>query len=261
MPWTFPHPAAVLPLRSFHRLPFGALVVGSLSPDIGYYVGAFGVAARAHTLRGLIYICLPTAIALMVILRGLHKPVAGLLPYPHRQAVLALPPFRWPNSLPAAGFVCLAIVIGAATHNVWDSFTHPAGFFVRKIWALRAISFNLHGRDILRFEVLQHLSTIVGVFVLILAYRRVSRHAASVSVAPRESDAWRYALFGIIAVISMAVAAPIAYFAATYGRGMSGTWLIIRFVIAYTTVFAVLLAAAGLVWRAMEVGRLTRRAK
>jgi hypothetical protein len=87
----------------------------------------------------------------------------------------------------------------------------------------------------------------MGVIVLILAYQRVSRHAVLESVAPRESDAWRYALFGIIGVISTAAAAPIAYFTATYGHGVSGTWLIVRIVIAYTTVFAVLLAAAGLV--------------
>jgi hypothetical protein len=247
MPWTFAHPAAVLPLRTFHRLPFGALVVGSLSPDIGYYFGAFGFAAVAHTLPGIIYICLPTAIALMMILRALHKPVAGLLPYPHRQAVLALPPFLWPTSLHAAGFVCLAIVIGAMTHIIWDSFTHPAGFFVANIRAMRAISFNVPGRDFLRFEVLQYVSTIVGAIVLIVAYQRVSRRAALVSVAPHESDAWRYALFGIIAVISMAAAAPVAYFTALYEHGVSGTLLVVRFVIACTTIFAVLLAAAGLV--------------
>jgi hypothetical protein len=247
MPWTFAHPAAVLPLRTFSRLPFGALVVGSLSPDVGYYFGAFGVAARAHTLSGVISICLPTAIGLMAVLRALHKPVAGLLPYPHRQFALALPPFLWPTSLPAAGFVCLAIVIGATTHVVWDAFTHPAGYVVAKIHALRAISFNLHGRDILRFEVLQHLSTIVGVIILILAYQRVSRHAALASVGPRESDAWRYGLLGIIAVMSTAAAAPVAYFTAAHGRAMSGTLLVVHFVIAYTTVFAVLLAAAGLV--------------
>jgi hypothetical protein len=247
MPWTFAHPAAVLPLRSFRRLPFGALVVGSLSPDIGYYFDAFPVAVRAHTLAGVIYICLPTAIALMVVLRVLHKPVAGLLPYPHRQAALALPPFLWPASPPAAGFACLAIVIGATTHVFWDAFTHPAGYFVAKMPALRATLFKIHGRDFLRFEVLQHLSTVVGAIVLIMAYQRVSRQAALAPVGHRESDAWRYVLLGIIAVMSMAAAAPIAYFTAANDQGMSGTLLVVHFVIAYTTVFAVLLAAAGLV--------------
>ncbi len=47
MPWTFAHPAAVLPLRPLKRLSFGALVVGSIAPDIGYYLGRFDLAAAA----------------------------------------------------------------------------------------------------------------------------------------------------------------------------------------------------------------------
>ncbi|MBA3727450.1 MAG: DUF4184 family protein, partial [Armatimonadetes bacterium] len=38
MPWTFSHPAAVLPLRRLcpQSLDFAALVIGSTTPDIGY---------------------------------------------------------------------------------------------------------------------------------------------------------------------------------------------------------------------------------
>jgi len=56
MPWTFVHPAAVLPLRKYfaNRHLFGAVVVGSISPDFGYYVGRFDMATTAHTLLGLL---------------------------------------------------------------------------------------------------------------------------------------------------------------------------------------------------------------
>jgi Domain of unknown function (DUF4184) len=56
MPWTLAHPAAVLPLRPLcpHRLSFGALVVGSVSPDIGYYVSCFDLARAARRARTLI---------------------------------------------------------------------------------------------------------------------------------------------------------------------------------------------------------------
>ena len=39
MPWTFAHPAAILPLRRFCPAPldFSALVIGSMVPDLGYY--------------------------------------------------------------------------------------------------------------------------------------------------------------------------------------------------------------------------------
>ena len=237
----------MLPLRSCSWLPFGALVVGSLSPDAGYYLGAVGMAARAHTLAGVITVCVPLSIALMVVMRFLHRPVGGLLPSPHRQVVLSLSEFRWPTSVLTAACVCLAIIIGAMTHIVWDAFTHPAGYFVSKLPGLRAVTFSMDGRDVRLFEVMQHVSTIVGVLVLAVVYRRVCGAVTRGSLGPLGSDVWRYVLLGTAAVASMAVAGPIAYFGASPGRVMNVTLLVVRFVIVSTTVFAVLLAVAALV--------------
>lgn len=63
IPWTFAHAAAAVWVRRFGgaSLPLSGLVVGSLSPDFGYYVGAFGVATHAHTLRGTVEVCVPSA--------------------------------------------------------------------------------------------------------------------------------------------------------------------------------------------------------
>ena len=51
MPCTFSHPLAVVPLRRLcpERLNFTALIIGSMSPDFGYYIGKFPVANFAHT--------------------------------------------------------------------------------------------------------------------------------------------------------------------------------------------------------------------
>jgi hypothetical protein len=139
MPWTFAHPAAVLPLRPWcpQRLSFGALVVGSISPDIGYYVGWFDLATAAHTLLGLLTICLPSGLALTALVRVLHRPVAGLLPHRHRQAILSLPPMPLPKSPIAAWTIGISVLIGAVSHVAWDSFTHGTGYLVSKWPALR----------------------------------------------------------------------------------------------------------------------------
>ncbi len=65
MPWTFAHPAAILPLR--RRLPLAALVVGSISPDIGYYLGLYPLATFAHSGLGLLMACLPMGAAALVV--------------------------------------------------------------------------------------------------------------------------------------------------------------------------------------------------
>ena len=61
MPWTLSHPAIVLPLRRFSPQPldFAALVIGSMTPDIGYYIDRFDLSAFAHTLPGSFLACLP----------------------------------------------------------------------------------------------------------------------------------------------------------------------------------------------------------
>ena len=56
------------------------------------------------------------------------------------------------------------------------------------------------------------------------------------------------------AVASMAVAIPVAYFGASPGRVTNVTLLVVRFVIVATSVFAVLLAVAGLVFGRRRYG-------
>lgn len=88
MPWTFAHPAAVLALRRYcpRYLNFSALVVGSLSPDLGYYLDLFATAKFAHSFTGSLLVCLPLGILLMAVLFLLRKPFWFVLPQPHRAA-------------------------------------------------------------------------------------------------------------------------------------------------------------------------------
>jgi Domain of unknown function (DUF4184) len=250
MPWTFAHPAAVLPLRPLcpHRLSFGALVVGSVSPDIGYYVSCFDLARAAHTLLGLVAICLPTGLALTALARALHRPVAALLPNPHRQAVLSLP--QMPKLLYPTMLwkVSISILIGAMTHVTWDSFTHATGYLVTKLPILRGPAFVVGTRTVPVFELLQHASTALGVAVVLLVYVRWLRSVERETVAASHpGNRWRYCVLGVLAATSMAAAVPVAYFASSSTAGITNIALfVVRYVMALTTVFAVMLSAASL---------------
>ncbi|MGZ5543302.1 MAG: DUF4184 family protein, partial [Limisphaerales bacterium] len=50
MPLTCSHPAAILPFKCFtpRHLNFAALMIGSMSPDAGYFIGERGLAKLAH---------------------------------------------------------------------------------------------------------------------------------------------------------------------------------------------------------------------
>src|SRR5580704_6496880 len=109
MPWTFAHPAAVLPLRPLRALPFGALIAGSCVPDLGYYVERRELAALAHTAPGLVLVCLPAGLAVFALARFLHRPVASLLPEPHRGALLGTAHAARFSCLPALAALVVAL--------------------------------------------------------------------------------------------------------------------------------------------------------
>lgn len=173
MPWTFAHPAAALLVRRFSGpyLPLPGLVIGSLSPDFGYYTGAFALATDAHSLRGTLMICLPSAFLLLVVLLRLRTALIAPLPQPHRAAMEGLSsPSLWPLG-PFARMVA-AIWFGAMTHVAWDSFTHASGAMVSIIAPLRHVLFEVSGRTFATYNILQHAGTVFGIVVIGVAYCR-----------------------------------------------------------------------------------------
>ncbi|WP_191891176.1 DUF4184 family protein, partial [Streptomyces griseoaurantiacus] len=163
MPFTLAHPAAVLPLL---RSPFSpaALVCGAMAPDMPYFLAAarIPVSARSwyepflnatvsHGLSG-IAVSVSFALALLLLYAGVRRPVAALLPggrAPHG---------RGGRSARRVGGVLLSVLIGVATHLLWDSFTHADGWAVVHVSPLRA---RLAG-DLTVARAVQHLSTAGG---------------------------------------------------------------------------------------------------
>lgn len=183
MPFTLSHPAAVLPLL---RRPFSAaaLVAGALAPDLPYFARSTPVpvsaqswyepymnATTSHTLLGALTVSLPYAVALWGLFLLARRPVGSLLPAP---AAGTRPPEPDGASvlLRRAGWALLSLVIGIATHLVWDSFTHSDGYVVMHVPFL---STPLAG-DLTWARALQHVSTIGGlVIIAVYLWRRRSR--------------------------------------------------------------------------------------
>jgi uncharacterized protein DUF4184 len=128
MPWTFAHPATVLPLRRLCPvyLSFAGHAIGSMTPDLGYYIHLSGLAHLAHTFAGSILVCLPTGLALFAALYLLRKPFWFILPQPHRAVIEpVVASFSTPRLFAAAN----SIVFGAWTHIFWDhSLIRTAGW-------------------------------------------------------------------------------------------------------------------------------------
>ena len=176
MPFTAAHPAAILPFRK--RFIFSALVVGAIAPDLHYFVGVDHHFQATHTIAGAFYICLPSALAVLWLFqRVLKLPLISLAPE-RLQSRLArfAEPFRFG---PAKRFIwiLISLLLGIFSHLLWDSFTHGGGYMAQHIAALRTVPFARY--EIYRplYNLLQHLSSLLGVGILVSAYYRWSERA------------------------------------------------------------------------------------
>ncbi|MFI2363733.1 DUF4184 family protein [Promicromonospora sp. NPDC019610] len=242
MPFTLSHPAAVLPLL---RRPFSAaaLVAGAVAPDLPYFARSTPVpvsaqswyepflnATTSHSLAGAVTVSLPYALALYGFLRVARRPVGALLPAVVRPGVggpgadgrVEPGPATAGELLRRSGWVLLSLVIGIATHLVWDSFTHGDGWVVTHVPLLSATAFG----DLTWARLLQHVSTVVGLVVIAgYLWRRRGRMPGWGSgrrgSAGRGSLAWRTTRRGLWAVAGVAVAGAVVNTLGWWSAGSS----------------------------------------
>jgi hypothetical protein len=163
VPFTISHAAAVLPL-SRTRLPMAALMIGSMSPDFAYFLPA-GPGLLSHSVTGLFSFCWPVALCVwLLFVYLLETPTLALLPEGWQAAFPRSDHALTPRNLALAS---IAVILGAATHILWDSFTHANAPMVDQIPLLESSSIQLFGKQFPLFRFLQHLSTVLGLVALI----------------------------------------------------------------------------------------------
>ena len=186
MPFTFAHPAAAVPLlRPLGRYGvLSALVIGSLMPDLGYFL-PFNVARyESHSLLGLLWFCLPSGMISYLLFHILLKgPLLTLLPDfvfcrlgAYAENFQSLPAVPWTA-------VIVSLLFGAATHLLWDAFTHDHTLAVTTLPVLRLHVFSIGVYPVYVYKLLQHVSTVVGLSLLSWWSWRWLKAAAARTVA------------------------------------------------------------------------------
>ncbi len=183
MPFTPAHPAAILPLPRLmrrHGVP-SALVIGSLAPDLAYFLPLNVPRTSSHSLLGLFWFCIPIGIVAYLLFHLLLKhPLLNLLPDPlQRRAVH----YADGNGLPAVHWtsVVVSLFVGACTHLAWDAFTHDNAPGVVALPFLRMDLFSIGNYHVYAYRVLQHSSSALGLLALslwILFWFRAANPAA-----------------------------------------------------------------------------------
>ena len=249
MPFTFSHPAAVLPLRRrFKALQTVPLIVGSVAPDLPYYIpGRFArlyhLALDTHTVAGTVWVDVPIGMITLLLVFLLRRPLTALLS-PRARALCLLSVEHFRNQPLHWLWAPFAILIGTWTHLLWDSFTHDNGFMVRRVAALSA-PVTLGSYTGTMCHVLQYVSSVAGLHILAFWYRRLKTPAAE----PPGGSSLSLSARTVLLILACAAAAAMGTYRA-YQVAMDGatTYRVIYALLVRSIAWFVLLyLAAGLV--------------
>jgi len=208
MPFPLAHPAAVLPLRRFcpRHLSFPALIIGSLTPDVGYAFSRCKLEIFSHRpLAGPFGFCLPVGLVLVLGFYLLRRPVVRLLPARHRWAFLPL--CQRPAGSPF--LIGCSLVLGALTHELLDALTHPEDWLVRYLPVLLAPVPGLRHSHLQICDLLYAICTFSGVAWLTLCYLRWWEQGIGTAI-PRSMQ-WGSALLLAGAILILALASRVLH--------------------------------------------------
>jgi len=203
MPFTVSHVAAVLPATRFPLLRdpliLSAFAVGAMSPDVPYFVPFRLWSPEPHSWLGMVVLDVPITLALVALYwLVLAAPLRALAPESIR-ARLPRHVIAGHRATPGRTLALLVVgaFIGAATHIVWDAFTHEGRFGVTAVPWLQAD--NVLG-PLDGYLVLQYVCSALG--LALVAWSIVNwfrRTPASSDVGPRLS--WRWQSVAVVAVL------------------------------------------------------------
>ena len=184
MPFTFSHPAIVLPLIKYFGRYFSwtGLIIGSMTPDFEYFLRTKIQSYFSHTIGGLFYFDLPIGVLLSFVFHNfIRNTLYDNLPNTYRSRLTVYKTFDWNNYFKEHYFVVISSVfIGSSSHLFWDSFTHLHGYFTQTYPILQS-TFDIAGYKIRAYKLLQHFSSLIGGLVIGIAFFKLPKNLADLS--------------------------------------------------------------------------------
>lgn len=213
MPFTVSHIAAVLPLhKPLRRLGLiSAAAIGAMAPDLDLILPIHLAREQTHGRLALLTFCLPAGLAAWALFQALIKgALIEVLPNRIYGRLIAEHLGARLGSAKAWLYAALAVLFGALTHVVWDSFTHEDARGVRVLPVLGESGPELGGSWPL-YRWLQHGSTVIGAAAVFMAFWLWIAHAGRPNppqqrrLSAHERHRWM-ALYILIPVLLVALA-------------------------------------------------------
>ncbi|WP_026951451.1 DUF4184 family protein [Algoriphagus mannitolivorans] len=198
MPFTFAHPAAILPAsKTGNRLSQTGLIVGSMVPDLEFFFKLRLDENIGHKLHGILLFDIPVGILVAVLFHLFIKsPLIHSLPSFIQRRIS---PFLNPGVLDSMkknwGWFLFSLIFGIFTHLGLDSMTHFDGWIVLAFESLQN-SITLAGKTFPLYEGLQYGFSVVGLVWLGVAFWRMPKGKAIPSESKETLKFWALA-FGL----------------------------------------------------------------
>ncbi len=204
MPFTFAHPAIILPLHRFFRrwVSLTALIIGSIIPDFEYFIRMSSNRSYSHTLSGMFWFDLPLGILVCFIYHNLvRNTFISQLPYVLHSRLSNFKRFSWNKYFQKNWLiVIISMLIGTFSHLVWDHFTHERGY-VLQLYNFFNQDINDTVLPVPEYTTLQVISSIAGVLIVMVAILQLP--VTDKIKRPFYFNYWIYA--GIIMAVIMAL--------------------------------------------------------
>jgi hypothetical protein len=125
MPFTFSHPAIILPFRKVGSVT--ALVVGSIVPDFQGFITLDVDKKFSHSWTGAILLDVPLALLCCYIFHGVVRmPLIDHLPRYFKSRFIPFYSFDWIAHVKENSWnVFFSLIAGITSHLLWDQLTHP----------------------------------------------------------------------------------------------------------------------------------------
>lgn len=121
----------------------------------------------SHTISGLFWFDLPLGLFLTFVFHNIVRTeLCDNLPIILKSRLLNFNHFNWNKHFKMNWFVVLiSILIGAASHLFWDSFTHESGYFAKTIPTLANV-IEIFGGQFPISKIVQHSSSLIGGIII-----------------------------------------------------------------------------------------------
>jgi len=187
------------------------LVIGSMAPDFEYFIRMKDSSVYSHTWAGLFYFDIPLTIILAFLFHSLvRNDLIDNLPGFLNRRLQFVVNFDWAKYFKKnIAVVIISVIIGVATHIVWDGFSHNHSQFVEMFPVFKK-HLRIGAYHIPLFVLMQLAGTLFGGLIVVYALMKLP---VDKKVPPRQPflSFWIPVILIMLIIITIRLLTGISY--------------------------------------------------